>query len=97
VKGFQVAPAELEEIIRDHPKIIDAAVIGVPHTCNGESPRAFVVKKPNEEVTEKEIQDYVAAKVAVYKKLEGGVVFLETIPKNASGKILRRKLKEDFC
>jgi 4-coumarate--CoA ligase len=72
-------------------------VIGIPHPCNGESPRAFVVKKQNTELTEKEIQDFVAAKVAVYKRLEGGVTFLETIPKNASGKILRRKLKEDYC
>lgn len=97
VKGFQVPPAELEELLRDHPKISDAAVIGVPHDQYGEVPRAFVVLRPKQETTEKEIQDYIAGKVAVYKKLEGGVTFLDEIPKNVSGKILRRELKEKFC
>lgn len=97
VKGFQVAPAELEEILRDHPKILDAAVVGVPHGQYGEAPRAFVVKKPKADVSEKELQDYVAAKVAAFKQLTGGVSFLDAIPKNTTGKILRRKLKEEYC
>lgn len=97
VKGFQVAPAELEEILRDHPKIADAAVIGIPDERSGELPRAFVVAKVTDEITEKEIQDYVAKKVAVYKKLDGGVEFVTSIPKNATGKILRRELKRIYC
>lgn len=97
VKGFQVPPAELEELLRDHPKVMDAGVVGIPHPISGEVPRAFVVPKPNVTVTEKELQDYVAKKVAVYKKLDGGIQFMESIPKNASGKILRRELKEKFC
>lgn len=97
VKGFQVAPAELEEILRDHPKILDAAVIGVPHEQWGEAPRAFIVKTPQADVSEKEVQDYVAGKVAVFKKLTGGVSFVDAIPKNATGKLLRRKLKEEYC
>lgn len=97
VKGFQVAPAELEEILRDHPKISDAAVIGIPDERSGELPRAFVVPKVTDEITEKEIQDYVAKKVAVYKKLDGGVTFVTSIPKNATGKILRRELKRIYC
>lgn len=95
VKGFQVPPAELEEILRDHPDISDAAVIGIPHHASGELPRAYVVRK-NENITEKEIKDYVAKKVADYKRLEGGVEFIEAVPKNATGKILRRELKNKF-
>jgi acyl-CoA synthetase (AMP-forming)/AMP-acid ligase II len=95
VKGFQVAPAELEEILRTHPEISDAAVIGVPDQKCGELPRAFVVVK-NKNVNEKEIKEFVASKVAEYKKLEGGVEFIEQIPKNATGKILRRELKKKY-
>lgn len=97
VKGFQVAPAELEEILRDHPDVADAAVVGQPHPISGEVPRAFIVKKKNAKVSEEDLKHHVAEKVAIYKKLEGGVTFLESIPKNASGKILRRKLREEYC
>lgn len=97
VKGFQVPPAELEAIIRAHPKVLDAAVVGTDHPTSGEVPRAFVVAKTGTEVSEAEIKEFVANKVAAYKRLEGGVTFLETIPKNASGKILRRELKKTYC
>lgn len=97
VKGFQVAPAELEELLRDHPAVADAAVVGQPHPISGEVPRAFIVKKKTSNVTEDDLKNYVAEKVAVYKKLDGGVTFLDSIPKNASGKILRRQLKEEYC
>ncbi|XP_058821376.1 uncharacterized protein LOC131683420 [Topomyia yanbarensis] len=97
VKGFQVAPAELEEILRDHPEVEDAAVVGQAHPISGEVPRAFIVRRKNSIVSENDLKQYVAEKVAVYKKLEGGVTFLETIPKNASGKILRRQLREKYC
>lgn len=94
VKGFQVPPAELEEVLRDHPKILDAGVIGVEHSRYGEVPRAFVVKRDGVEITEKEIQDFVESKVADYKKLDGGVKFVEAIPKTTTGKILRRDLRK---
>lgn len=97
VKGFQVPPAELEEILREHPMILDAAVVGIPHPINGEVPRAFVVAKDRETVSENELKDFVAQKVAKYKRLEGGVTFLDAIPKNASGKILRREIREKYC
>lgn len=97
VKGFQVAPAELEEILRDHPNVSDAAVVGLADSKSGEVPRAFIVRKPNTKVDENEIKEFVANKVATYKKLEGGVIFLDSIPKNASGKILRRELKLKYC
>lgn len=96
VKGFQVPPAELEEILRDHPLLADAAVIGIPDRQRGEVPRAYVVKKKGAEVDEDAIKNFVKAKVAKYKRLEGGVEFIEAIPKNATGKILRRELKAKF-
>lgn len=93
VKGFQVAPAELEEILRDHPSIADAAVIGVPHSEFGEVPRAFIVAKVGTTLSVSNVEDYVNSKVAKYKQLIGGIVVLEKIPKTQSGKILRRQLR----
>ncbi|KAF9914548.1 hypothetical protein BX616_008065 [Lobosporangium transversale] len=95
-KGFQVAPAELEALLLDHPLIIDAAVSGIENKEQAtEVPLAFVVKAPGEgqALTEKDIQDYVASNVAAHKKLRGGVRFIEVIPKSAAGKILRRELR----
>ncbi|CAG9862852.1 unnamed protein product [Phyllotreta striolata] len=97
VKGYQVAPAELEAIIRDHPLVDDAAVIGIPHPQHGEVPRAYVVPKKNSALDEENVQNHVADKVASYKRLQGGVRILESIPKNTTGKILRRQLKENFA
>lgn len=98
VKGFQVPPAELEAILRDHPKVLDAAVVGAPHPISGEVPRAFVVRREGvTDVTEDELKEYVAKKVAPFKRLEGGVRFLANIPKNSTGKIMRRQIKEEHC
>lgn len=96
VKGFQVPPAELEEILRDHPKVVDAAVIGIPHATHGELPHGYVVAKEGVQVTEKELQDYVAQKVSAFKHLDGGITFTKQIPKNATGKIMRRQLKDEY-
>lgn len=95
VKGFQVAPAELEAILRAHPSVEEAAVVGVDHPILGEAPRAFVVLKPSANSIKKEkLQEYVASQVSDHKKLMGGVFFVDDIPKNPSGKILRRELKK---
>ena len=94
VKGFQVAPAELEALLRMHPDISDAAVIGVPNPATGELPRAFVVTKKESKLSEKEVQDYVAQKVSEFKRLAGGVEFIDAVPRNATGKILRKELKK---
>lgn len=93
VKGFQVAPAELEIILRQHPEVVDCAVVGVAHPIMGEAPKAFVVKRNGSSVTADEIKGYVASKVTSYKNLNGGVDFIESIPRNPSGKILRKELK----
>lgn len=94
VKGFQVAPAELESVIRDHPQVVDAGVIGIQHPVTGEAPKAFVVVKPGSKVNEDDIKEYVAARVANYKRLTGGVIFLDSVPRTNSGKLLRRELKK---
>ncbi|KAF7990308.1 hypothetical protein HCN44_000113 [Aphidius gifuensis] len=93
VKGFQVAPAELETILHEHEKILDVAVIGVPHERYGEIPKAFVVAKKNVQIKEDDIKNYVAERVVDYKQL-GHVVFVNEIPKSPIGKILRKKLYE---
>lgn len=90
-KGFQVAPAELEAILLSHPAIADAAVIPSPDEEAGEVPKAFVVLKG--EVTPEEIKAFVAERVAPHKKIRRLEV-IDQIPKTASGKILRRVLKE---
>nr|CAD7427909.1 unnamed protein product [Timema monikensis] len=91
-KGFQVPPAELEAILMSHPGVMDAAVIGVPDEGAGELPKAFVVKK-DANVTAQQLVDYVNGQVSSAKKLRGGVQFVEAIPKNPSGKILRKELR----
>lgn len=91
-----MAPAELEGILFEHPKIREAAVIGLPDPSAGDLPRAYVVPEDNHknDITAKEIQDYVSSRVAGYKQLRGGVVFVSEIPKNAIGKFLRKDLRE---
>jgi acyl-CoA synthetase (AMP-forming)/AMP-acid ligase II len=91
-KGLQVAPAEIEHILVGHPDIQDAAVIGEDHPEYGEVPVAYVVLRDKASVSREEIIEYAAAGLAKYKRL-AKVVFTETIPRSASGKILRRLLK----
>ncbi|KAI9338067.1 hypothetical protein DFJ73DRAFT_962193 [Zopfochytrium polystomum] len=96
-KGLQVAPAELEAVLLTHPKVADGAVIPRPDHSAGELPRAYVVLKPGAAgagATAAEIEAHVAARVAPHKRLRGGVAFVDEIPKAASGKILRRVLRE---
>lgn len=94
VKGFQVPPAELEEIIRHFPGVADAAVIGIPHERHGEVPRAYVLPKPNSTIDVDKLQIYVASQVAKHKRLAGGISIIDNLPRNASGKLLRKNLKE---
>ncbi|XP_047969791.1 4-coumarate--CoA ligase-like 9 [Salvia hispanica] len=89
--GYQVAPAELEDLLLSHPAIVDAAVIPYPDEDAGQIPAAFVVREPGSTINESLIMDFVAQKVAPYKKIRR-VFFTDTIPKNAAGKILRKEL-----
>lgn len=97
VKGMQVAPAELEAIILTHPLVADCAVLGINDERAGELPKAYVTLKPgnqpsNENATE--IIKFVENRVAPFKRLKGGLEFIDAIPKSPSGKILRRILKD---
>ena len=92
-KGFQVPPAELEALLLTHPQIADAAVIGLPDDEAGEIPAAYVVLKQGQDATAADIQQFVADKVASYKQIRK-VTFIDAIPKSASGKILRRVLRD---
>lgn len=92
-KGFQVPPAELEALLLTHPAVADAAVIGIPDEEAGEIPAGFVVLKPGAEATADEIMRFVAEQVATFKAVRR-LTFIDEIPKSASGKILRRVLRD---
>jgi len=92
-KGFGIAPAELEAVLHEHPGVADCAVVPRLDPEAGEIPRAFVVRKTDASVSETELMRFVAGRVATYKQVRA-VTFIDAIPKNPSGKILRRLLKE---
>jgi long-chain acyl-CoA synthetase len=91
-KGFGIAPAEIEALLLEHPGVADVAVIGKPDPEAGEVPKAFVVPKSST-VTTDELTAFARGRLAGYKALHE-VEFVQAIPKNPSGKILRRVLKE---
>ncbi|XP_073143815.1 4-coumarate--CoA ligase-like 9 [Henckelia pumila] len=90
-KGYQVPPVELEQLLHSHPDIVDAAVIPYPDEEAGQVPLAFVVRRPQSSLDEGQVMKFIAEQVAPYKKVRR-VVFIGSIPRNASGKILRREL-----
>ncbi|MEV0456405.1 AMP-binding protein [Catellatospora methionotrophica] len=91
-KGYQVPPAELEAVLLGHPQIADAAVVA-GHDADGEEiPHAFVAVTAGADLSAQDVKDYVAERVAPYKRVRA-VTFVATIPKSASGKILRKDLR----
>ena len=92
VRGeYNVYPREIEEILYEHPAVAECAVVGVPHPELGEEVRAVVVLKPDRSATEQEIISFAKERVAAYK-YPRSVVFVDELPKTATGKILKRKL-----
>ncbi|KAK9699021.1 hypothetical protein RND81_08G147700 [Saponaria officinalis] len=91
-KGFQIAPVDLEAVLKSHPEILDVAVTGAADEEAGEIPVAFVVKKTGSTLSQDEVIKYVAQEVAPYKKVRE-VRFVTSIPKSAAGKVLRRQLR----
>ncbi|KAK7942641.1 4-coumarate-CoA ligase 2a [Apiospora aurea] len=93
-KGLQVAPAEIEGLLVEHPLIKEAAVIGLPDPSAGDLPCAFVVPEESGSLTATDVKKFVADRMAPHNQLRGGVFFVDEIPKNAIGKLLRRELRE---
>ena len=92
-KGYQIAPAELEALLLEHPAVMDSAVIPKRDAESGEVPKAFVLLRQGQQISPEELMRFVEERVAPYKKVRE-VEFVEAIPKTPSGKILRRELIE---
>jgi fatty-acyl-CoA synthase len=91
--GENISSVEVEQIVEDHPAVMEAAVVSVPDDYYGERPKAFVTLKEGEEVTEEEIIDFVKDRVASFKA-PAAVEFSEELPKTATGKIQKYMLRE---
>ncbi len=92
-KGYQIAPAELEALLMEHPAVMDSAVIPKRDAESGEVPKAFILLRPDQKASVEELMRFVEERVAPYKKVRE-IEFVEAIPKTPSGKILRRELIE---
>jgi long-chain acyl-CoA synthetase len=93
--GFNISPREIEELLISHNAVQDAAVIGVKDKRDEEAVKAFVVRKPNEIVSEKELFEYCSANLAPYK-VPKIIEFRETLPRSAAGKVLKKELRPDY-
>ncbi|KAK7082281.1 hypothetical protein SK128_003411 [Halocaridina rubra] len=96
VKGYQVSPTELENVIMKYGNISDVAVAGVPHGNLGEAPRAWIVPAEGATIDIVSLMKYVADQVVQYKQLAGGVEIVDSLPRNPIGKILRKQLQHAY-
>jgi long-chain acyl-CoA synthetase len=92
VSGFKVWPREVEEVLSKHDAVIEAAVIGVPDSLAGEAVKAFIVLKKDAQLTEEEAISFCRDRMAVYKAPRS-VEFIAALPRNPSGKVLKRELR----
>ncbi|MEO7001123.1 MAG: long-chain fatty acid--CoA ligase [Ktedonobacterales bacterium] len=92
--GYKVFPRDVEEVLYEHPKVLEAAVIGMPDEYRGETVRAYIIPKPGETLTADELAAFTKERLAVYK-VPKEYVFRETLPKTLVGKVLRRQLREE--
>jgi len=90
--GYNIYPRDIDEVLFEHPKVVEACAIGVPHEYRGETVKAYVVLKPGETSTEEEMIAYCKEKLAAYK-VPKIIEFIDDLPKSAVGKILRKELR----
>jgi acyl-CoA synthetase (AMP-forming)/AMP-acid ligase II len=93
--GENISPEELENAIRDHPKVEDVAVIGVPDETWGEEPRAVIIPKKGEKPTEEEIMEHCRVNLASFKRPRS-VVFVDDLPRNPMGKLIKKDIREKY-
>ena len=91
--GYNIYPTEVEAVLFEHPAILEAAVIGVPHETRGETVKAFVVLQEGQNATPEEIMDFCRERMAAYK-IPRHVDYRDELPKSIIGKVLRRELRE---
>lgn len=87
-----MSPSEIEDLLLQHPGVVDAGVVGVADARAGELPRAYIVRRDG--TTEEELHKFLEPRLANFKQLKGGIRFLDALPKLPTGKTLRRELKE---
>jgi len=92
--GFNIYPREVEEVLYEHPKVLEAAVVGVPDAVRGEKVKAFIVLKPGQTATGPEIIRFCRERLAPYK-VPRAVAFRDALPKSLAGKVLRRAIREE--
>ena len=91
--GYNIYPLEIDDILMDHPKILEACSIGIPDAYRGETVKAFIVTAEGENLTEEDVDQYCRDHLAAYK-VPKIYEFIDELPKSAVGKVLRRKLKD---
>ena len=89
-----MTPSEIDEVLYQHPKVMDAVAVGIPDEYRGETVKAFVVTRPGEETTEEDIIDFCKERLAAYK-VPKSVEFRQDLPKSAVGKVLRKILRDE--
>jgi long-chain acyl-CoA synthetase len=92
VSGFNVYPAEVEEVLAADPGVKEVAVVGVPHPHTGEAVKAFVVAEHGRHLEEDELIEFAASRLARYK-CPGKIMFVDELPHGTAGKLLRRSLR----
>jgi long-chain acyl-CoA synthetase len=94
VGGLKVFPRQVEDVLFEHPKVLEAAVVGVPDAQRGERVQAFIVLKPGEQATAEDLTAFCRERLASYK-IPRVIEFREALPKTTIGKVLRRQLRDE--
>ena len=94
--GYNIYPSEIEGYIEEHPAIAEVAVIGIPDEKYGEALMAFVVKMPDQDLTESDVIDYATSRITPFKA-HSKVKFVDTLPKSLVGKILKKELRKQVA